>query len=361
MRCLPAGTVEEPHSARFRRARSGRNPDGNRSAGGQRMSQAPFLHRPVMVDEVVDLLGPVPAGVVVDATVGGGGHARALLEAHPHLRVVGLDRDDDALAAAAARLGEYANRVVLRHARFDRLGEVLDGLAIEGITGALFDLGVSSPQLDIADRGFSYREDAPLDMRMDRTERRTAADVVNSYDADELAHLFVDSGETRFARRIARAIIAARPITTTGRLAEVVASAVPAAARRRGHPAKRVFQALRIEVNAELDVLPVALDEAISRLVPGGRLVVLSYHSGEDRLVKRRFLDASTGGCVCPPGLPCVCGAVPRVRLLTRGSRKPGAAELAVNPRAESARLRAVEKLDVRPAPTSDSDAAEGI
>lgn len=309
------------------------------------MSQAPFTHRPVMVGEVVDLLGPVPAGAVVDATVGGGGHAWALLEAHPHLRVVGLDRDDVALAAAETRLAPFGARAVLRRARFDRLDDVLDDLGIDGISGALFDLGVSSPQLDVAERGFSYRDDAPLDMRMDRSEPRTAADVVNGYDVDELARLFVENGETRFAHRIARAIVSARPVTTTGRLAEIVAAAVPAAARRRGHPASRVFQAVRIEVNAELDVLPVALDAAIARLVPGGRLVVLSYHSGEDRLVKRRFVDAATGGCVCPPGLPCVCGAVPTVRLLNRGSRKPSAAEVADNPRAASARLRAVEKL----------------
>ncbi len=309
------------------------------------MSQAPFSHRPVMVDEVVDLLGPVPAGVVVDATVGGGGHARALLEAHPHLRLVGLDRDDDALGAAAEGLGDLAGRVVLRHARFDDLTGVLDALGVGRVSGVLFDLGVSSHQIDVAGRGFSLRADAPLDMRMDRTEARTAADVVNGYGTGELARLFAASGENRFAMRIARAVEAARPIETTGRLAEVVASAVPAAARRRGHPATRVFQALRIEVNRELEVLPVALDAAVARLAPGGRVVVLSYHSGEDRIVKERLLAASTGGCTCPPGLPCVCGATPTVRLLTRGSRKPSGDEVAANPRASSARLRAAERL----------------
>ena len=317
------------------------------------MSQADpanaFEHRPVMVDEIVDLLGPVPAGTVVDATVGGGGHSRALLSAHPHLRVLGLDRDRDALAAAGQRLADLADRVTLVHARFDGLAAALDANGIEGISGALFDLGVSSPQLDRADRGFSYRTDAPLDMRMDRSEdTRTAADLVNGASVTELADLFKANGEGRFAGRIAQAIARQRPVTTTGQLAEIVRDAIPAATRRTGgHPAKRVFQALRIAVNAELDVLPVALDAAIERLVPGGRLVVLSYHSGEDRIVKDRFLAAEGAGCTCPPRLPCVCGAADRrtFRMVTRGARKPSAAEVAANPRAESARLRTLEKL----------------
>jgi 16S rRNA (cytosine1402-N4)-methyltransferase len=319
------------------------------------MSQAfePFEHRPVMVDEIVDLLGPVPAGTVVDATVGGGGHSRAILSAHPHLRIVGLDRDQDALAAATEALApfvaEQPPRATLVHTRFDGLAAALDGLGIDAVSGALFDLGVSSPQLDRADRGFSYRADAPLDMRMDRTEAtRTAADLVNGATVSELADLFKANGEARFAGRIASAIARQRPIATTGQLAEVVRDAIPAAARRTGgHPAKRVFQALRIAVNAELDVLPVALDAAIERLAPGGRLVVLSYHSGEDRIVKDRFLAAEGAGCTCPPRLPCVCGAAERrtFRLLHRGARKPSAAEVAANPRAESARLRTLEKL----------------
>jgi 16S rRNA (cytosine1402-N4)-methyltransferase len=214
----------------------------------------------------------------------------------------------------------------------------------------VLDLGVSSPQFDRPDRGFSYRADAPLDMRMDRAQTLTAADVVNGYDEDELVRMFVASGEGRFARRLASRIVAARPVTTTARLAEVVRAAIPAATRRTGgHPARRVFQALRIEVNNELEVLPDAVDSAIAVTSPGGRVVVLSYHSGEDRLVKERFREASTGGCVCPPGLPCVCGATPTVRLLNRGARKPSAAEVARNPRAEAARLRAVEKLGAAP------------
>ena len=315
------------------------------------MSQADrFDHRPVMVDTVVDLLGPVPTGHVVDATVGGGGHSRAILQAHPHLRIVGLDRDADALQAAADNLRDFEadGRVALHHARFDGLAEVLDGEGIPAIAGALFDLGVSSPQLDRTDRGFSYRGDAPLDMRMDRREARTAADVVNDASVTELADLFAANGERRFAGRIAKAIVRQRPVTTTGALAEIVKDAIPAPARRTGgHPAKRVFQALRIAVNRELEVLPVAIDAAIDRLAPGGRLLVLSYHSGEDRIVKDRFLAAEGGGCTCPARMPCTCGATERrtVRLLHRGARKPSPDEVAANPRAESARLRTLEKL----------------
>jgi 16S rRNA (cytosine1402-N4)-methyltransferase len=216
----------------------------------------------------------------------------------------------------------------------------------ERVSGVLFDLGVSSHQLDTPGRGFSYRADAPLDMRMDRQWGVTAADIVNGEDEQVLARLFAENGERRFARRIARRIVEHRPVETTRQLAEVVRDAIPAATRRTGgHPAKRVFQALRIAVNEELDVLKTGLDAALDLLAPGGRCVVLAYHSGEDRIVKAAFRDAATGGCTCPPALPCACGAVPRVRLVTRGARKPSAAEIARNPRAESARLRAVEKL----------------
>lgn len=312
------------------------------------MSQG-FEHRPVMVDEVVATLGPVPAGVVVDATLGAGGHARALLDAHPHLRLLGIDRDETALAAAAENLAEFGERVVaLEHARFDRINQIA-GIAEQAqlpITAVLFDLGVSSPQLDRAERGFSYRLDAPLDMRMDRSTGRTAADVVNATTEHELVRLIAASGERRFARRIARRIIERRPLTTTLELAEVVRDAIPAAARRTGgHPARRVFQAVRIAVNDELDVLGPAIDAALVMLVPQGRCAVLAYHSGEDRIVKERFGHAATGGCVCPPTLPCVCGAQPLVRLLTRGARKSSPAEVAENRRAESARLRVCERL----------------
>jgi 16S rRNA (cytosine1402-N4)-methyltransferase len=304
-----------------------------------------FAHRPVMVDEVVDLLAPVPAGWLVDCTVGGGGHARALLEAGDH-PLLGLDQDDDALRAAAANLHEFGERVRLRKARFDRLDDVAASEGLPAVAGVLFDLGVSSPQLDRADRGFSYRQDAPLDMRMDRAGALDAAQVVNDYDERQLGEIIERYGDERFARRIAAAIVAARPVTTTTELAEIVRQAIPAPARRRGgHPAKRTFQAIRIEVNDELAVLVRALDAAIALLAPGGRCVVLSYHSGEDRLVKDRFRDAATGGCICPPQLPCVCGAEPTVRLVRRGARKPSADEVARNPRAESALLRVVEKL----------------
>jgi len=309
-----------------------------------------FAHRPVMVDEIVDLLGPVPAGVVLDGTVGGGGHARAILEAHPHLSILGIDRDREALAAAAEKLRRFGDRATLQHARFDQFRAVMERSGISWLSAALFDLGVSSWQLDAVERGFSYREDAPLDMRMDRSDEAapTAADIVNTYDEARLARLFAEHGEKRFARRIARTIASARPLTTTGELVEAIKAGIPAAARRTGgHPAKRVFQALRVEVNRELEILPATIDTAVDALAPRGRCAVLAYHSGEDRIVKERFVSAATGDCSCPPGLPCVCGSAERirVRLLTRGSRKPTAAEIAANPRAESARLRAVEKL----------------
>lgn len=303
-----------------------------------------YEHRPVMVDEVVDLFAPVPTGTVVDATLGGAGHSTAILDAHDHLAIHGLDQDPSAVEVAQARLARFGDRARVTHARFDRITEVADGPA----SGVLFDLGVSSPQLDRGERGFSHRFDAPLDMRMDTTTGRTAAEIVNTYDEAALARVLRDLGDERFAGRIAKAIVRNRPIDTTGRLTEVIRDAIPAPARRTGgHPAKRSFQALRIEVNAELEVLPVALDAAIELLAPGGRCVVLAYHSGEDRIVKERFRNAATGGCVCPPNLPCVCGAEPTVRLLKRGAWKPSAAEVAANPRAESARLRAVEKLPV--------------
>jgi 16S rRNA (cytosine1402-N4)-methyltransferase len=308
----------------------------------------PFGHRPVMVDEVVGLLAPGPAGTVVDATVGGGGHARALLEAADHLTVLGLDRDPVAVAAAASALAGFGARARVRRSRFDRLREVAGEEGLEALSGVLFDLGVSSPQLDRAERGFSHRGDGPLDMRMDPDDERTAADVVNGLSEADLARLLRTYGDERYAGRIARAIVAARPLRTTADLAEVVRDAIPAPARRRGgHPARRTFQAVRIEVNAELAVLPGALDAAVDLLAPGGRCVVLAYHSGEDRIVKDRFRQAATGGCTCPPGLPCACGAEPRVRLLKRGAWKPSADEVAANPRAGSARLRAVEKLAV--------------
>ncbi|MGD0742683.1 MAG: 16S rRNA (cytosine(1402)-N(4))-methyltransferase RsmH [Acidimicrobiales bacterium] len=315
------------------------------------MSQGTF-HIPVMKDEVVELLAAVPPGVVVDATIGGGGHAAAILESRPDLVLVGIDRDRDAVAEAATRLARFGDRAQVHHARFDALGDVLaesvpDRIASAGgVSAVLFDLGVSSHQLDDAARGFSYRVDAPLDMRMDRDLARSARDLVNTLTEDDLARLFAAHGEERFARRIARAIARGRPIETTSALADVVTGAVPPAARRRGHPAARVFQALRVAVNEELDVLPPALDRAFAALRARGRVVTLAYHSGEDRLVKERFRTWATGGCTCPPGLPCICGARPVARLVTRGAWRPSAEEVARNARAAAARLRAVERLD---------------
>ncbi len=303
-----------------------------------------------MVAEVVDVFRPVPEGVIVDATVGAGGHSAALLAARPDLSVIGLDRDTDALTEASVATARFGARVTLVHARFDTLADAVRGLGHERVSGVLFDLGVSSMQLDRPDRGFSYRGDGPIDMRMDRTETFSAADVVNGYAFEPLAELIARFGGERFAARIARAVIDARPLSTTTELAGVIRSAIPAPARRRGgDPARRTFQAIRMEVNAELAVIPRALDQALDLLVPAGRVAVLAYHSGEDRLVKEKFVFAATGGCVCPPGLPCGCGAEPDVRLLWRGAHKPSATEVEANRRAESARLRAVEKLRSSP------------
>jgi 16S rRNA (cytosine1402-N4)-methyltransferase len=309
-----------------------------------------FDHEPVMEAEVVALFAPVPPGVVIDATVGAGGHARALLEAHPHLRVLGIDRDPEAVRAARDTLARFGDRATVRHAPFNRLADEMEETADrsdDGVSGVLFDLGVSSPQLDRADRGFSYRQDGPLDMRMDPTGGPSAAEIVNTWSVDDLSRLFAENGEGRFARRIARAVVAGRPFTTTGQLAETVRTAIPAATRRTGgHPARRVFQAVRIAVNDELEMLDEAVPTAIDILAPRGRCVAISYHSGEDRIVKAAFARADTGGCVCPPGLPCACGAVPVGRLLFRGARRPTPEERTRNRRAESARLRAIERLE---------------
>ncbi len=318
-----------------------------------------FQHDPVMVDVIVDLFRDVPPGILVDATLGGAGHAARLLAARPDCHLLGLDRDLVALAAAGPRLAAYLDRVTLRHARFDHLASMMTDLAAHlgaahpgaarpdaaPVTGVLFDLGVSSPQLDVAERGFSYRADGPLDMRMDTTEPWTAADIVNGSTEAELTRMLYDNADERFASRIARAIIAARPIESTLQLADVVRTAIPAPARRKGgHPAKRTFQAIRIEVNRELSILAAALNGAIDVTAPGGRIAVLAYHSGEDRIVKSVFMNAVTGGCTCPPQLPCVCSAVRTVRLVKAPS-KASATEQALNRRSESVRLRVVEKL----------------
>lgn len=306
---------------------------------------ATFSHDPVMVREITELFAGVPHGFVLDATLGGAGHTTAILDAHPGLSVLGLDRDPAALAASRERLAPYGDRVMLQHRRFDDLDAAMLEAGIAELSGALFDLGVSSHQFDSGERGFSYRHDAPLDMRMDTTEVTTAADVVNQASEIEIAQILREYSDEKFAGRIARAIVSARPIHTTSELADIVASAIPAPARRRGgHPAKRTFQALRISLNKELEILPNAIDSAVRRTGSGGRVAVLSYHSGEDRIIKARFKQHATGGCECPSQLPCGCGAQRTVRLV-RVASKPAAVEQEKNPRSTSARLRVAEVI----------------
>ncbi len=308
-------------------------------------------HVPVMLERCFALLAPAldkPGAVVVDATLGLGGHSAALLERLPGLHLVGLDRDPQALERATRRLAPYAERTHLVHTGYDELPDVLSGLGYERVQGVLLDLGVSSLQLDEVGRGFAYSQDAPLDMRMDPTQGQTAADVVNGYEPAELARVLRVYGEERFARRIADAVVRERvrePFTGTARLAELVRSSIPAATRRKGgHPAKRTFQALRIEVNGELNALERVLPASVGALAVGGRIVVLAYHSLEDRMVKRVLVAGATS--TAPRDLPVVPpGHEPVLRLLTRGAEEPDAAEVAANPRAASARLRAAERL----------------
>ncbi|TFV53100.1 16S rRNA (cytosine(1402)-N(4))-methyltransferase RsmH [Geodermatophilus sp. DF01-2] len=311
------------------------------------------VHVPVLLERVTELLGPAcstEGAVLVDATLGLAGHSLALLRAHPGLRLVGLDRDPDARAEATRRLTDAgaADRVTVVPAVFDELPEVLDRLGVAEVQAVLFDLGVSSLQLDRPDRGFSYAADAPLDMRMDPSAPRTAADVVNTYSAGELSRVLRVYGEERFAARIAQAITRERerePFTRTGRLAELVRAAIPAASRRTGgHPAKRTFQALRIEVNDELGVLERALPAALDALAVGGRLAVITFHSLEDRIVKQTL--AAGAADRTPPGLPVpLPGLGPTLRLLTRGGEAASETEVAANPRAASARVRAAERI----------------
>ena len=303
-------------------------------------------HEPVMVAEVLDVFAPLQAGVFVDATVGGGGHADAILAAHPGLELVGLDRDAEAIDAAGRRLAPYGPRVTLRHCRFDEMDTALDAIGVHDIVGLFLDLGVSSHQLDTAVRGFSYRQQGPLDMRMDRRSGLNAADLVNGATERELAELLRRLGDEKHAGRIARAVVAARPVETTTELAELVRAAIPAAARRHGgHPAKRTFQALRIAVNEELAALDKALGVALDRMSVGARGAVLTYHSGEDRIVKHR-LRVEAGETPRPPaGRPLPVEPEPRVRLLGRGGRTPTSDETERNPRASSARLRAFEVI----------------
>jgi 16S rRNA (cytosine1402-N4)-methyltransferase len=317
------------------------------------MDQSPFYHEPVMAEQVVDAFRDAAPGLLVDATFGGGGHTKALLAALPDRTVLALDRDPD----AAAQVPDEP-RLRFVPANFAHLGDVLAQHAGEpldehgegpvdnhGVAGVLFDVGVSSHQLDEARRGFSYRRSGPLDMRMGPDADVTAADIVNDFPVDELRRILRRYGEERYAARIADAIVHRRPHTDTGGLAAVIADAVPAAARRKRHPARKVFQAIRIAVNEELAALAEGLEAAIRWTRPGGRIAVITYHSLEDRIVKRRFV-AGASGCECPPDFPvCTCGRVAELRLLARKGLRPGEAEIARNPRARSARLRVAERV----------------
>ncbi|CAQ01476.1 16S rRNA (cytosine(1402)-N(4))-methyltransferase RsmH [Clavibacter sepedonicus] len=307
------------------------------------------IHTPVLLERCLELLAPALQGegaVLVDATLGMAGHSEAFLDALPGLRLVGLDRDPDALAIAGERLARFGDRVHLVHTVYDGIGRALDGLGIGEVQGVFFDLGVSSLQLDRVERGFSYSQDAPLDMRMDGTAGLTAAQVVAEYDELELRRIFYDYGEEKLAPRYASRIVQARevePITTSARLVEIIQQATPAAVQRAGHPAKRVFQALRIEVNQELSVLARAMPAAIDRLAVGGRVVVESYQSLEDRIVKRELRVRSTS--TAPVGLPVELPEHrPELKLLVRGAELADQHEIAQNPRAASVRLRAAER-----------------
>jgi 16S rRNA (cytosine1402-N4)-methyltransferase len=309
------------------------------------------LHVPVLLDRVVSLLAPAldrPGAVLVDATLGLGGHSEAVLSRIEATRVIGIDRDPQALALASERLAPFGDRFTGVHAVYDEIEDVLDDLGLAAVDGVLFDLGVSSMQLDVRERGFAYAEDAPLDMRMDGTVGITAAEVLNTYDAADLTRILREYGEEKFARKIAAAVVrerAAEPFTNSGRLVELLYAEIPAPARRTGgHPAKRTFQALRMEVNDELAVLRRAMPASIDAINVGGRVVVESYHSLEDRLVKQAFVAATRSDV--PVDLPFVPeGHEPALRLVTRGSEKASAEEISENPRAASVRLRVIERV----------------
>lgn len=314
------------------------------------MEEKDYGHQPVLLEECLQALDIKPGGTYVDGTLGRAGHSRAILRRLLGGRLIGIDRDQTALSAARERLSDDAERVTLVHGDFRDLGDILRELRVERVDGMLFDLGVSSPQLDDPGRGFSYMHDAPLDMRMDATAGLDARQVVNKWSYEELRGILYEYGEERFAPQIARAIVRRReqrPIETTGELADIVRSALPASSlREKQHPAKRTFQAVRIAVNGELDALPPMLEAAAETLAPGGRLAVVTFHSLEDRIVKQT-LRTLAAGCTCPPEFPvCVCGKKPRLRLVNRKPIVPGPAELEENPRARSAKLRVAERTE---------------
>ena len=308
-----------------------------------------YGHVPVLLKECLDALAIKPDGVYVDGTLGRAGHSLEIVKRLTTGRLIGIDRDETAIAAAQERLADYMDRVTLVHSNFDRIGDILAELHIDGADGMLFDLGVSSPQLDDAERGFSYMHDAPLDMRMDRTAYLTAREVVNGWSYEELRRILFEYGEERYAPAIARRIVQQReqkPIETTLELVDVIKSAMPPQAlREKQHPAKRSFQAIRIAVNGELDALPPMLEAATEHLNPGGRLAVISFHSLEDRIIKKTMQELATG-CTCPPEFPvCVCGKKPKLKLVSRKPIVADEAELERNPRARSAKLRVAEKV----------------
>ncbi|MCU1429051.1 MAG: rRNA ((1402)-N(4))-methyltransferase [Actinomycetia bacterium] len=310
--------------------------------------EAEFSHLPVMLREVIELLAPIPAGLVIDATVGGAGHATAVLDARPDVSLLGIDRDAAAVAVARTRLARFGDRAQIAQGGFEDMARLARQYGTENtdVTGVLMDLGVSSHQLDRPERGFSYRFDAPLDMRMDAKQTLTAAIVVNEYDEGALRDVIARFGEERFARRVAREIVAARPLVTTTDLVDAIKRGIPAPARRRGpHPARRTFQAIRMEVNRELPNLGEGLDESVHLVGPGGRVLVLAYHSLEDRLVKRTFEGWTGRSDDEPANFPVEPTRNALVRLVTRRPLRPSAEEIETNPRAESARLRAVERL----------------
>lgn len=306
-------------------------------------------HKPVLLEECLEALAIRPEGTYLDGTLGRAGHSLEIVKRLTTGRLIGIDQDAAAIEAAQVRLTDYMDKVTLVRSNFSHLGEILQELQVDGVDGMLFDLGVSSPQLDDPARGFSYMHDAPLDMRMDERAPLSARDVVNDWPQEELRRILYEYGEERYAPAIARAICRRReerPIETTFELVDIIKSAMPAAAlREKQHPAKRSFQAIRIAVNGELDVLPPMLEAAADGLRPGGRLAVISFHSLEDRIVKKTMQELSRG-CICPPEFPvCVCGRKPKVKLITRKPIVSQEAELEDNPRARSAKLRVAERI----------------
>ena len=309
-----------------------------------------YTHKPVLLDACIQALNIRPDGIYVDGTLGRAGHSMEIARRLTTGRLICIDRDQAAIDAARVRLAPWLDRVTLVRSNFSELGEILSGAGVSGADGMLFDLGVSSPQLDDASRGFSYMQDAPLDMRMDTSAPLSAYEVVNTWSQEELRRILYEYGEERYAPAIAKAIVRARetaPVNTTLELVEIIRGAMPPAAlREKQHPAKRSFQAIRIAVNGELDALPPMLEAAVDGLNPGGRLAVITFHSLEDRIVKRTLADLAKG-CTCPPEFPvCVCGRKPKVRLVNRKPITADGAELADNPRARSAKLRVAEKCD---------------